>query len=213
MNALTTLKLTSASSSASRISRSAFSTCSGVSRTSPRSDLKTSWMRVLSDSNMGTYARAKPNGRKRLSYGRLYGLGKPLYRGELVAQLVLLGLQVLARRLRRGNLQRNCLGDRESVPLQADKFPRVVRQQPHGFDAEIRQDLRPDPIVALVGFEAEALVRLDRIEPLVLKLVRANLVREPDTASFLIEIEQDAATFLRNPRHRRIELCAAVAAG
>src|SRR4030095_12279009 len=52
MNALTTLKLTSASSSASRISRSAVSTCSGVSRTSPRSDLKTSWMRVLSDSNM-----------------------------------------------------------------------------------------------------------------------------------------------------------------
>src|SRR5687767_8296453 len=62
MNALTTLKLTSASSSASRISRSAASTCSGVSRTSPRSDLKTSWMRVLSESNMedGTPAALNP---------------------------------------------------------------------------------------------------------------------------------------------------------
>ena len=51
-NALTTRKLTSASSSASRISRSAASTDASVSRASPRSDLKTSCRRVLSDSNM-----------------------------------------------------------------------------------------------------------------------------------------------------------------
>ena len=78
MNALTTLKLTSASSSASRISRSAVSTCSGVSRTSPRSDWKTSWMRVLSDSNMeaGTYGRAKPNAAQTLILGEVLRAGK-----------------------------------------------------------------------------------------------------------------------------------------
>ena len=59
------LKLTSASSSASRISRSAVSTCSWVRRTSPRRDVKALWMRVLSDSN------------KPLSYGNLTVCRKP----------------------------------------------------------------------------------------------------------------------------------------
>ena len=69
-NALTTLKLTSASSSASRISRSAASTWASVRRASPRSDLKTSCRRVLSDSNMrrsewgaNCAARPPPTGR------------------------------------------------------------------------------------------------------------------------------------------------------
>src|SRR5215204_372199 len=65
MNALTTWKLTSASINASRISRSADSMCSGVRRTSPRSEVKAPWIRVLSDSN------------KPLSYGRLTGCRKP----------------------------------------------------------------------------------------------------------------------------------------
>ncbi len=59
MNALTTRKLTSASSSASLISRSAASTVASVSRASPRSDLKTSCSRVLSDSNMKVDAAAR----------------------------------------------------------------------------------------------------------------------------------------------------------
>src|SRR4051812_4276877 len=60
-NALTTLKLTSASRSASRISRSAASMFSGVSFASPRSVLKTSCRRVLSESNMSlSCSSAKP---------------------------------------------------------------------------------------------------------------------------------------------------------
>ena len=51
-NALTTLKLTSASSSARRISRSAASMVSGVSLVSPRNVLKTSCRRVLRESNI-----------------------------------------------------------------------------------------------------------------------------------------------------------------
>ena len=52
VNALTTLKLTSASSSASRISRSAASTFVSVRRPSPRIERKTSCRRVLSASNI-----------------------------------------------------------------------------------------------------------------------------------------------------------------
>ena len=66
MNALTTLKLTSASSSAIRISRRAASTVASVSRASPRSERKTSWRRVLSDSNMRQSRGPKGFKRKRL---------------------------------------------------------------------------------------------------------------------------------------------------
>ena len=52
MNALTTLKLTSASSSARRISRSTSSTCDSVRRTSPLRAVKAFWIRELSESNI-----------------------------------------------------------------------------------------------------------------------------------------------------------------
>src|SRR5688572_24322807 len=87
MNALTTWKLTSASSRARRISRSTPSTCSGVRRTSPRSVEKASWMRVLSDSNMAArtgraerhrYCGAKAFRRKRLCYAIIRLISKDL---------------------------------------------------------------------------------------------------------------------------------------
>ena len=71
-------------------------------------------------------------------------------------------------------------------------------------DAQVAQNLGADAVVALVGLEAEALVRLDRVEALVLQLVRANLVGQADAASFLVEIQQHASPFrgdaLASPR-------------
>ena len=52
MKAFTTLKLTSASSNAIRISRSADSTADSDSRASPRKVRNTSWSRLLSESNI-----------------------------------------------------------------------------------------------------------------------------------------------------------------
>ena len=79
-NALTTLKLTSASSSARRISPSTLSTVASVRRVSPLSDWKTSWRRLLSASNIGpssqlTDATQAPP-RKPLSYMSFRGLVK-----------------------------------------------------------------------------------------------------------------------------------------
>ena len=88
----------------------------------------------------------------------------------------------------------------------------LLRQQPHRPDAEVAQDLGADAVVALVGLEAEPLVGLDRVEPLVLQLVGANLVGQADAAPFLVQVQQHAAPFGGDPLHRRVELRAAVAA-
>ncbi len=80
MNALTTRKFTSASSSASRISRSAASTVASVSRASPRRDLKTSCRRVLSDSNIVLCSRADPRSRSGEPY--LFGAGPHPHAGR-----------------------------------------------------------------------------------------------------------------------------------
>ena len=45
-------------------------------------------------------------------------------------------------------------------------------------------------IVALVVAKAEREVRIDGVEPVVLQRVRADLVREPDAAPFLAQVEQ-----------------------
>ena len=74
------------------------------------------------------------------------------------------------------------------------------------------QDLHADAVVALVGLEAEPLVGLDGVEPLVLQLVGADLVGQADAAPFLVQVQQHAAALLGDPLHRRVELRAAVAA-
>src|SRR5207248_5319659 len=104
---------------------------------------------------------------------------------EAVPELVLLGLEVAQRRLRRGNLERQPLGDRQAVALEADQLARVVGQQPHRADVQVLQDLDADAVVALIRLEAEALVRFDGIEPLLLQLVGADLVGQADAAPFL----------------------------
>ena len=110
------------------------------------------------------------------------------------------------------DFERQRLDDAEAVALEADELARVVRQQAHGADAEVAEDLRADAVVALVRLEAEPLVRLDGVEPLILQLVRAQLVGEPDAAALLVQIQQHAAPFARDLLHRRVELRAAVAA-
>ena len=75
------------------------------------------------------------------------------------------------------------------------------------------QDLGADAVVAQVGREAEALVGLDRVEPLlVLEPVGADLVLEPDAAPFLSHVEQHAAALGVDHLHGGLELLAAVAA-
>ena len=81
----------------------------------------------------------------------------------------------------------------------------VVRPRSH-------EDLGADPVVAQVGREAEALVRLDRVQALVLEVVGAELVHEADAPPLLAHVDDDAAPLLVDPLQGRLELVAAVAA-
>jgi hypothetical protein len=98
------------------------------------------------------------------------------------------------------------------VRLDTGELARVVGEHPHRLDAEVAQDSDTQPVFALIGAEAQPLVGFDGVVALILKSVSANLVREADAAPFLIEIQNDAASFGGDARHGRVELRAAVAA-
>src|SRR5687767_6590196 len=98
---------------------------------------------------------------------------RPLDGRQPMPQLVFLGLEVFAGGFAGGNLERNGFGYGEPVTLQADELARVVGQQSHRLDAEVAENLGADAVVTLIGLEAKALVRFDRVETLVLQLVGA----------------------------------------
>ena len=79
-------------------------------------------------------------------------------------------------------------------------------------EPEVHEDLRADAVVAQVRRKAELEVRVDRVEPLLLQLVRAQLVEEADPAALLGEVEQHAAALLLDLAQGVLELLAAVAA-
>src|SRR3982751_2921798 len=123
-----------------------------------------------------------------------------------VAELVLLRLQIALCVDRRLDLQRDPFRDRQAVAFEAHQLARVVRQQAHGLDPEILQDLDADAVVTLIGLEAETLVGFHRIEPLLLQFVGSYLVGEPDAAPFLVQIQEDAAALMLDARHCGITL-------
>src|SRR5215470_18987973 len=104
-------------------------------------------------------------------------------RRQQVPELVALRAEVLPVRLGRGNLDRDALGDVQAVPLETDDLLRIVGQELQVLDPEVDQDLGADAVVSQVGMKPERDVGLDRVLALVLELVGAHLVQEPDPAS------------------------------
>ena len=74
---------------------------------------------------------------------------------------------------------RHLLDHREPEPVEAGQLARVVREDPDRRQTEVGQDLVADPPLARVGREAELEVRLDRVEAVLLELVRRSLLRRP----------------------------------
>ena len=111
-----------------------------------------------------------------------------------------------------GVLDRHLVGDRQAVALEAHDLLRVVREQADRAEPEVHEDLRADAVVAQVGGQPEPHVRVDRVEPLLLEPVGAQLVQQADAAPLLGEVEQHAAPLLVDAQHRVLELLAAVAA-
>ncbi len=102
-----------------------------------------------------------------------------------MTHLLALGHEVALVALGGGNLDRHALDHLEAVPLDAHDLLRIVREDAQTLRAEVDQDLRADAVVAQIGLEAQDVVGLDRVLALVLQLVRAKLIQEPDPPPFL----------------------------
>src|SRR6185503_5730682 len=116
-----------------------------------------------------------------------------------VAQLVALRLEVPAVLVVRLDLDRLLRDGREPVAGDPGDLPRVVRQDADRGQPEVGEDLRADAVLARIGLEAELEVGLDRVEALLLQLVGAELVEQPDPAALLGEIEEDTRALLLDP--------------
>src|SRR5262252_1953291 len=103
-----------------------------------------------------------------------------------VAELALLRREVAAILLGARRADRHALLHAETVALEAHDLARIVGHRTDRLEAEVEEDLRADAVVAEVGLEAERFVGLHRVRARVLQLVRAELVEEPDAASFLV---------------------------
>ncbi len=88
----------------------------------------------------------------------------------------------------------------------------VVGEQAHGAHAQIAQDLRADVVFALVTLEAQRQVRIQRVKAIILQLVGAQLVHQPDAAALLAHVQHDAAALGLHSIHGRRQLLAAIAA-
>ena len=110
------------------------------------------------------------------------------------------------------DLERHAARDLEAVALEAGALGRVVGHQADAREAEVREDLRADAVVAQVRCKAELDIGLDRVAPLVLQRVGAHLVGEADAAAFLAHVEHDALPLCLDLLQGERELLAAVAA-
>ena len=99
----------------------------------------------------------------------------------------------------------------EAISFNSNDLPWIICNQLDLLQAEIRQNLSPNSIVAEIRLKAQLQIGFDRVTTLILKSIRLNLVQSPDSTAFLIEVEQDASPFLLNDLHRGVQLIPAVA--
>src|SRR5437016_4393102 len=132
-------------------------------------------------------------------------------RRQEVPELVALGAEVLPVRLGRGNFDRDTLGDVQPVAFEADDLLGVVGQELQVLDPQVDQDLSSDAVITQIGVESGRDVGLDRVLALILELVRAHLVEEPDPTPLLPHVHEDPAPLGLDPAEGLVELEATVA--
>jgi len=128
-----------------------------------------------------------------------------------VTELPPLGLEIPLVVAAWRDLERYAFDNLQAVPFQPNNLARIVGEQPELLDAEITQNLRSKPIGPEVGRKAQPLVRLDRVQSLILELIGTQLVMQPDPAAFLADVEDHAPALGRDQIHGKLELVAAIA--
>src|SRR5690606_35417698 len=133
---------------------------------------------------------------------------------QAMAELLLLRLEIAAVVHVRLGEDRHLIDDLEVVAVADERVELlgIVREEAHPPEAEILEDLNADAVIARIGSIAEREVRLDGVEPLVLKSVRFEFFEEPDPAPFLRQIDERAHALLLDLTQGEVELIPAFAA-
>jgi len=106
-------------------------------------------------------------------------------------------------------LDRHAVDNAHAQSAQAIDLGRVVGHQAHRADAQILQDAGGGGVVALIRLMAEGQIGLDRIVPLVLQVVGAQLVEQADAAPLLPQVDDHAAALAGNLAHGAVQLLTA----
>jgi len=88
---------------------------------------------------------------------------------------------------------------------------RIVRHQSERTDAEEPANRDRERIIAQVDRMSQAEIRFDGVEPLVLKLIRAHLLHQPDAPAFLLLIEQQPNSFFGDCGQGQVKLVVTIA--
>src|SRR4029077_5341145 len=75
----------------------------------------------------------------------------------------------------------------------------------------IEENLRPETVIAQIGWQPKLGIRFYRIESFFLQFVSVNFCRETDAASFLPHVNKDAVALLCDPSQRGVQLIPAIA--
>jgi len=128
-----------------------------------------------------------------------------------VSEALLLRSQVANVRRRDRHLERDAFRDADTVRAELLDFRRVVRHEMDRRHAEDSKHAGGALVTPKIRGEAQHPVRVDRVEAVVLKVVRRDLVHDPDAASLLGQVQEDALRGAPESLHRGVELLTAVA--
>jgi hypothetical protein len=101
--------------------------------------------------------------------------------------------------------------DVDAMLFQPFDLGRVVRHQSNGPDAQQFYHFSSDVVFSEVVVEAEVLVRLNCVQPLLLKSIGPNFVGQPNASTFLPHVKQRAEIAVAEVFQRLLELFSAVA--
>src|SRR5208283_1530556 len=115
-----------------------------------------------------------------------------------MATFELLGVQVSLSKDSAGDLARDAFQYFNSRPHKRCDLVRIIGEQPNLPDAQKLQNLGGQLVIAVVRLEAEALIGLNGVQTLVLKLISPQLRHEADAAPFLLFVHEDTGSLLGN---------------
>ena len=109
------------------------------------------------------------------------------------------------------NHDRDIFNDGQSIAFQADTLDWVIGDETKFADSHFPKNLCANAIFAFVGSEAEMDVSIYCIVAFFLEFVGFHFVHQADAATFLVEVDNGAATFFFNAFHSKVELVATFA--